>query len=451
MERTARCSSRKAASIGLLTLGFSGCASVQNPPGGPPDFAPPVLLGIQPDSGTINPDFDGELIFEFDEVINERSGNGLVNFFQFSPRDDHLRVRWHRESIGLEPGDGWRPNTVYHIKLDSGITDLRNNRFGEERTVIFTTGGAIPDTYLSGVVLDWEAGRPAVNALIEAVLQEDSLVYIGHTDSTGEFSMTALPTGAYIVYAVLDHNNNRKFDRRESFDSLTVTLDSSASGEFWAIPHDTTGPRIRTLMPIDSITFSIEFNQILSPGDPETSNVTVGSLPDSTVVEILSVQLRSAFDSINAAFRATADSVRRDSLAALDTTTTDTTEVELAEADTSAQQQGGPVGPEVQIPDTTRAMHLLASRPALESKWVVVMTHPMPPGSRYVIGTHSTNINGTSGESRSVLIIPEPPPPEPEPPAVDMEDGVAPEDTIQIEAVGGQLQVEPLDEQPDSS
>lgn len=435
MERTARCGGGKAASIGLLTLGLSGCASAQNPPGGPPDFAPPVLLAVRPDSGTINPDFDGELRFEFDEVINERSGNGLANLFQFSPRDDELRVRWHRNSIGLEPGDGWRPNTVYHVRLDSGITDLRNNRLGEGRNVIFTTGGEIPDTRISGIVLDWEAGRPAVKALIEAVLQEDSLVYLGQTDSIGEFSITALPTGPYIVYAVLDRNNNGKFERRESFDSLTVTLDSNAAGEFWAIPHDTTGPRIRTLMLIDSITFSVEFNQSLAPGNPAASDVTVSLLPDSALVQISSVQIQAVFDSLRAAVRATADSVRRDSLATLDTTATDTTGVEPAVSDTSVTEPADPAGPEIEIPDTTRAMHLLNSRPALTTKWVVVVSQPMPPESRYLIGTNSTNVSGTSGESRSILIIPELPPPEPEVPPADVESVVLPEDTVQLEAV----------------
>ena len=59
----------------------------------------------------------------------------------------------------------------------------------------------------------------------------------------------------------------------------------------------------------------------------------------------------------------------------------------------------------------------------------------MPPESRYLIGTNSTNVSGTSGESRSILIIPELPPPEPEVPPADVESVVLPEDTVQLEAV----------------
>jgi hypothetical protein len=428
VERATRCGSGKAASVGLLTLGLAGCAAVQNPPGGPPDLAPPILLGIEPDSGTINPDFDGELMFEFDEVINERSGNGLENLFHLSPQTEGFRVRWHRQSLGLEPRGGWRPNTVYHIRLDSGLTDLRNNRFGEERTVIFTTGGEIPDTRLTGVVLDWEAGQPASNALIEAVLQQDSLVYLGRTDSIGEFSISSVPTGAYTIYAVLDNNNNGEFERREAFDSLMVALDSTTTGEFWAIQHDTTGPRISTLTPIDSVTFSIEFDQSLTPDAPSPSDVSIGLLPDSTLIQISSIQIQSVYDSIRTRLRAAADSTRRDSLAALDTTTIDTTETIEAATDPTDEDSTEVSGPELEIPDSSLALRLLARRPALETRWVVTVTQPLSRESRYVVDATGTNLIGVTRESRSILIIPELPP-EPE------TDEASPGEPLEPEAV----------------
>ncbi len=451
MERATRCGSGKAASIGLLTLGLTGCASVQNPPGGPPDFTPPTLLGITPDSGTINPEFRGEVKFQFDEVLNEGAGNTLASFFHLSPRPEDLRVRWHRKSIGVEPEGGWLPNTVYQLKLDSGLMDLRNNRFSEERTVIFTTGGEIPNTLLSGVVIDWEGGRPAVNAVIEAVHSGDSLIYTGRTDSVGEFSLSAVPIGEYTIFAVLDGNNNGMFDRRESFDSAVVSLDSIADGEFWVTPHDTVGPRITTLTPIDSTTFSIQFNQSLLPGFPSPSDVVVSLLPDSTLIQVASVQIKSVFDSLSARLRATADSLRRDSLAALDTTAVDS----IPPNDTLPPRGDPPRRPgatptdtttSLEPADSTRAQRLLGTRPTLENSWVVVVTQPMPPGSRYVVTANPVNLIGATGETTSVLIVPEPP--EPEPIDSTTVDSLAlPADSLVVDS----LQAAPVPVEPDSS
>ena len=53
--------------VGAIAVGLVGaCASMQAPPGGPPDPDPPVLLAITPDSGAELPDFDDDVEFQFD-------------------------------------------------------------------------------------------------------------------------------------------------------------------------------------------------------------------------------------------------------------------------------------------------------------------------------------------------------------------------------------------------
>jgi hypothetical protein len=94
--------------------------------------------------------FDDDLEFQFDEVIDERSGNGLDKLILLSPVTEEVSVSWKRTRITVKPKRGWLPSVVYHVTLLPGIADLRNNRLDSTRTIIFSTGGPIPDTRLTG-------------------------------------------------------------------------------------------------------------------------------------------------------------------------------------------------------------------------------------------------------------------------------------------------------------
>src|SRR5439155_414574 len=73
--------------------------------------------------------------------------------------------------------------------------------------------------------------------------------YVTLTDSAGNFRLLGIPPGRYRVWAIQDQNNNRRQDRREPFDTVSVTVDSTANAVLWAFVHDTIGPRVRTRMP----------------------------------------------------------------------------------------------------------------------------------------------------------------------------------------------------------
>lgn len=384
MAGTARQDSQRARQIGLLALAASGCASIQNPPGGPPDFNPPIIVSVSPDSGTVVEGFRGQALITFDEVISERSGGGLENLILLSPRPRELKVSWKRTAIGVEPKDGWRSGVPYHLTLLPGIADLRNNRLAEGRTIIFSTGGSIPETSISGTVLDWEEGRVAAQALIEALVLPDSLAYLARTDSAGDFQLTAIPKGTYQVSAFLDGNRNLLRDRREPFDSATVVLDSTLTRTFWTFVHDTVGPRIRTVAQIDSVTIRIQFGQMLDTANPEGDALSVLALPDSLALEVRSVSHQHIYDSLRAAMRAAQDTVER--------------------ADTIPAVETPAVEPSAAI-DTSRNALLLATRPKLGRIWVVELAEPLTPGGRYLITATVSNLAGVSNESRSLLVL----------------------------------------------
>lgn len=389
MARTARNLAAQAAIAGLLA--GAGCANIQEPPGGPPDFAPPVLLAVTPDSGAVLEGFDDAISFQFDEVISETSGGGLDRLFRVSPRHERLDVDWKRSRLTVRPDRGWRPGITYQVTMLPGIADLRQNRMMQERTIVFSTGGPIPNTTVEGTLVDWERGQLARGALIELIRLADSLTYTDRSDTTGRFTLIAMPPGDYVLVGTVDANSNGRRDPREAFDSTTVTLDSAVARDLWAFVRDTTGPRITQLRRLDSLAVGITFDQALALELPEPEAVSVRVLPDSLPVTVTELMTQAGHDSLRAAARA--DSARADSAA----------------ADTAAVAAPPPPAPLPPPPDTSAAATILDDRPALTKTVVVRLAEPLRPGERYVITATVRNLLDARGESAQVLVVPEEP------------------------------------------
>jgi hypothetical protein len=341
-------------------------------------------------------------------VISETSGGGLDRLVRLSPRAEEVKMSWKRSAIEVEPKGGWFPDIVYHVSLEPGVADLRNNLTTEGRVVIFSTGPAIPATVLWGTVLDWESARAGRFALIEAMLLPDSLVYVTTADSAGGFRLGSVPTGTYLVSAIVDGNNNGQRDRREAFDSVTVALDSVVSHTFWTFSRDTAGPQLRRVSRADSVTAQLTLSLMLDTVPPTGELVSVWALPDTVPVAVAHVWPQSVYDSVAAdeaaAAQSRADSLAADSLAADTTVAVDTTlaaDTTVA-ADTTAAEAREPRGPQV----SEQVAEFLARRPVLSDVWYVRMIEPLAPGGRYLIEVRARSIGGSIGESSSVLAIP---------------------------------------------
>lgn len=291
--------SRPLPPVALLLL--TACANIQAPPGGPPDTTPPQLASVYPESLAVIPGFKGNVEFRFNEVVSEGStpsqgrGTGdLERLVILSPTDRFPEVGWHRRRITVHPAEGWKPNRVYRVELLPGISDVRQNRSKVESVVTFTTGGDLPTDTLTGRVFDWKAGSPAAAALVEALLEPDSLPYRALTDSAGRFSFGPLPRGEYLVYGVIDQNRNLRRDKREAFDTVRIKAESVkvAKSELYAFAHDTLPPRIQQITPMDSVTASITVAQSLDPYQKlDSTAASVRKLPDSTAVPVIALIL----------------------------------------------------------------------------------------------------------------------------------------------------------------
>ena len=399
----------------LLSLALAAaCANTGEPPGGPPDEKPPVIIGVYPESGAVVPNPRGAAVIQFDGVIDEQGGGGgtgatagLGSRILLSPTAGPVDVSWHRSSIHVKPKEGWKPGRVYQLQVLPGIADLRRNVLKDRRTIVFSTGPAIPHASLSGAAVMWVEQRALVGGLIRAQLLPDTVAYLALVDSSGAYRLDDLPPGRYAVFAIADQNGNRARDRREAYDSALVTIDSSATAVLWAFVHDTAGPRLRQVDPVDSLTARLTFTQPLDPTLPlESLVVRVLALPDSTPVRVRGITTQALHDSLAARARAAADSAR----AAQDTTKRpparrDTTPPAPRE-DTLVVRPGAGGAAR----DTSGLRALLAQRPVPQDRLVLEVESALAPGRYYVEVRGARNLNGAAGGGHVVLVVQKPKP-----------------------------------------
>ncbi len=430
---------QRASTVALLVI--LSCASPGAPPGGPEDHESPKLLKISPDSNAtgVKPKV---VVFQFDEVINERSaatgggfggasgdyaagggGGGssrsassLTGIFLISPIAGDIDVSWHRSRIEVRPRKGWRANTTYVVRMLPGIADLRSNRDSIGRTFVFSTGKEIALGKIAGIAFDWLSAKPANGAWVEARPANDTtLAYVSVADSIGKFAIPHVPPGTYKLRAIIDQNHNRAIDPREAYDSATVVLQDSVSREMLAFPHDTIGAGLATVEPKDSVTLRVQFDRAVDVNQRLTVASFTLKAHDSTVVPITSVltAVESARqDSIRAA--AVADSARRVEQAKRDS---------VQKAD-SAKAAAAPKRPAPQVPtrrpqaptraDTAKKQEPppKPSKPSPGTEYVIKVATPLKPGTSYRLHADSVrNLLGRARTSERQFTTPKPAPP----------------------------------------
>ncbi|HEV8449608.1 MAG TPA: Ig-like domain-containing protein [Gemmatimonadaceae bacterium] len=391
------------------------CASAGQPPGGPEDHDPPVIVSVKPDSGQLNVR-PREIDFQFDEVVAQQAlgATDLSRLFLVSPRDGDPDVSWHRSRITLKLRK-FRSNMAYVVTMLPGLADLRGNIRKEGASIIFSTGPTIPRLGITGVVFDWAAQHTAPNALVEAISRADTtLQFVAVSDTTGRFEIGPIDTGVYLVRALIDANSNRQIDRAEKWDTTeTRVTDVRPAVELDAVERDSTPALLTNVITDDSITIHVVFDKYLDPALPLQPALVDLKSADSTRMEVVSVQWGTAFD----AARRAADSTRRiDSARTADS---------LARArDTSRARAAQPPIPVNPAPRPPAGVGVPGARPApppakpkaLPPDKAVVLT--LSPNTRLVPGRsyHLTvrgfrNLVGHAVDQSRTFQVPLPKPP----------------------------------------
>lgn len=374
------------------------CATPGLPPGGPTVSSFPRVIASLPDTNTLNAR-PGKVLIRYDDVIGEQANGGpLSRVVLISPRDGEPRVEWRRTGLAIRPKGDWMPNTAYTITVLPGIGDLSNKASPYGYVLRFTTGGAIPKSFLSGIAFDWSANRPLARATVSATSTRDTtVVHISVADSLGRFTIGAVPAGSYLIRAFGETTPNRVIDGREPWDSARVTLVDSSAVELYAFVHDTLPPRIAEVRQTDSVTISVMMDKPLLPGVAFAATIARVLLADSSVVPVTAV-LTQEEDRV---LRTRADSIARSK---------DTTVMRAPDVAAALRRSIDP----------TRRRDTVITDPSPIPKrtqptvdLVIRLGVPLKPASTYRVSIDGArNLMGVAGPSTRLLIIPKATPPD---------------------------------------
>jgi len=195
------------AGLPVLLLLLS-CARIQSPPGGPVDESPPKLVKTVPQTGDTWVPLETPIEIVFDEYIVEAQ-NAVV----FLPEAKDVKIKFKGKKI-VVAHDGLAPNTTYRLSISTKLKDQRNNPLKRAISFAFSTGGVLDSLFLRGRVYD-ESLKPIHQARVHAYnLYGGSLpdtlpaqpYGITWTSENGDFEMTNLPAGDFLVVAFDEDN-----------------------------------------------------------------------------------------------------------------------------------------------------------------------------------------------------------------------------------------------------
>jgi uncharacterized protein (DUF2141 family) len=195
--------------------GFSGCANIVPPKGGPRDTIAPILINSIPrDSSkqfTTN-----KIILTFDEYVDPKDIRTelLVNPV---PKIDPI-VDGKLRTVTIRLKDTLQENTTYSLNFGKGIKDVNEGNVRKNFTYIFSTGKHIDYGELSGYVYLAATGKvdSTLTVLLHLRFNDSAVVkdrprYIAKLDSTGQFHFQYLQPGSYALYAMKDEGGSHKY------------------------------------------------------------------------------------------------------------------------------------------------------------------------------------------------------------------------------------------------
>jgi hypothetical protein len=383
-----------------------------------------MLIAVYPDSYAVV-SWTGKrekVRFEFDEPISEQNLLLAALLYPFEPRPN---VDKGKRELRVRPRAGWIADRLYHVRIEPVVQDLFRNRIDEPINHVISTGVPIPENGAAGMVFDRIRGERLPNGRIDMVLLPDTLRYGGIADSSGAFSIARLPVGDYYAIGYEDLNNNMRADDFDRSDTLVVSLGQAdtLALEFHVFRHDTLGPVLLEVAPIDSLVLQLGFDSYLDPEVPTRSEaIEVLALADSSPVALDTVyhawRYTAWSDSVQQA-RREAEAAARDSAAAAQAAEEQAVEEEAAEEEV-AEPEAPAAEPTPPAAEGEEEPPEEAQQPAVlpDQRLYVIAAAPIPPGSYLVRVYRLVNLSGLEADSEVTFEQPEPQPP-PEPPEAE--------------------------------
>lgn len=200
------------------TMFSHSCANTQTPPsGGPKDTIPPVIEEIYPILGQTNvPTHKTHLKIEFNEYVQVKDPKSL---FLSPPLEKSPKYKMKGKSVIVYFESDLDSNKTYTMDLTNAIGDNNEGNMFPGFTLVFSTGDKIDSMMVTGLVQDCNSLKPLKGATVMLYKDHaDSALFLKRpdaavkTDEWGFFSLRNIQDTIYRMYAIIDENNNNKYD-----------------------------------------------------------------------------------------------------------------------------------------------------------------------------------------------------------------------------------------------
>lgn len=194
------------------------CANTTTPPsGGDKDTIPPVIVNMKPMPGDINvPTHKTNIIITFNEYVTVKDPKSLM---LSPPLEKAPKFKLQGKSVVLSFESDLDSNTTYTLDLTNAIADNNEGNMYPGYTLVFSTGDKIDSMMVTGLVQDCNTLKPIKGATVMLYKDHaDSAIFLKRpnaavkTDEWGFFSIRNIADTVYRMYAIIDENNNFKYD-----------------------------------------------------------------------------------------------------------------------------------------------------------------------------------------------------------------------------------------------
>lgn len=203
--------------LGVMIFSHS-CANTTTPPsGGPKDTIPPVVTKIYPALGAVNvPREKTKLEIVFNEYVQVKDPKSL---FLSPPLEKAPKHKLKGKGVVITFESPLDSAKTYTLDLTNAIADNNEGNMFPGFTLVFSTGDKIDSMVVTGIVQDCNTLQPLKGATVMLYKdQADSAIFLSRpdaavkTDQWGFFALRNIQDTVYRMYAIIDENNNNKYD-----------------------------------------------------------------------------------------------------------------------------------------------------------------------------------------------------------------------------------------------
>ncbi|MCX4337604.1 MAG: Ig-like domain-containing protein [Bacteroidales bacterium] len=203
----------------LVQVMFShSCANTTTPPsGGPKDTIPPVITAVKPYPGETGvPVHKPQIEIKFNEYVTVKDPKSL---FLSPPLEKSPKFKLKGKGVVVYFESDLDSNKTYTLDLTNAIADNNEGNMFPGYTLVFSTGNTIDSMMMTGIVQDCNTLQPIKGATVMLYKDHaDSAIFkkrpdaAVRTDDWGFFCLRNIQDTLYRLYAIIDENNNNKYE-----------------------------------------------------------------------------------------------------------------------------------------------------------------------------------------------------------------------------------------------